>query len=148
MAEIGSVFFFLLFLNPLIIFYLCSAPPPLSPPSVPPSPLPITRRSTSRTTHFTALESREAGEQEREPPGNYPARDESSNAPPSPPPQYLPSLSFLPLIYNFSIFLLFSPVCVALFFSPIVSLLSESPPASVLQESKLINLPLYLPFLR
>lgn len=102
----------------------------------------------SRTTHFTAFKSREAGEQEREPPGNYPARDESSNAPQAHPLNtclpYPSSPLFIISLFPLPYFLPLSPsLRVDLFFPPIVSLLSESPPAPVLQESKFNYLVLY-----
>lgn len=142
----NRVSFFYFFLTRSLFLPLLLSSSPL--PSVPPSPLPITRRSMSRTTHFTAFKSRVAGEQEREPPGNYPARDESSHAPQAHPHNtcfpYPSSPLFIISLFPLPYFLPLSPLCGALFFSPIVSLLSESPPAPVLQEPKFINLPLYL----
>lgn len=136
MAEVWSFYFFLT--RSLFLPLLLSSSPL---PSVPPSTLPITRRSMSRTTHFTAFKSRETGEQEKEPPGNYPARDESSNAP-----QVHPLNSCLPypvlsLIYNFSLssgsppF----PFCVAQFFSLIVCFCTTSCPAPVSQSWNSLN---------
>lgn len=141
----NQVFFFFYFFltRSLFLPLLLSSSSPLS--SVPPSPLPITRRSMSRTTHFTAFKSREAGEQEREPPGNYPARDESSNAPQAHPLNtclpYPSSPLFIISLFPLPYFLPLSPPLCCSVLSPFVSLLSESPPAP---ESKFIHLPLYL----